>query len=177
MRIGIDVSQLAYPNTGVAIFLQNLLEKLFANDLKNEYVLFYSSLRRPVPQLLFALQKESKNISVKSFKFPPSLLHIIWNMVHFLPIESLIGPVDVFISSDWTQPPSKAKKLTILYDLIVYKYPEETAEKIVAVQRSRLEWVRKEVDKIICISRATKKDAMEILKIPENRLSVIYPGI
>ena len=104
-------------------------------------------------------------------------MDILWNKLHIIPIEAFTGPLDIFISSDWTQPPSKAKKTTSLYDLIVYKDPEETAEKIVTTQKKRLQWVKKEVDKIFCISKATKKDAIEILGIPENRLEVIYPGL
>lgn len=176
MRIGIDVSQLAYPKTGVANYLQNLVEAMVGSDSGNEYVLFYSSLRRKFDISWFNFQSKS-NVTIKQFKFPPTLLNILWNKLHILPIEALIGPIDVFISSDWTQPPSKAKKVTILYDLIVYKYPKETAEKIVTVQKKRLEWVKKEVDKILCISKATKKDAVEILHIPKDRLEVVYPGL
>jgi len=176
MRIGIDISQLAYPGTGVANYVKNFVEELVRQDRENDYVLFYSSLRKKIQFPMFNFQSNS-NVSLKQFKFPPSLLDLLWNRLHILPIEALIGPVDVFISSDWTQPPSKAKKVTILYDLIVYKHPQETAAKIVAVQKRKLKWVQKEVDKIICISEATKKDAEEILHIPQNRLEVIYPGI
>ena len=172
MRIGIDISQLAYPKTGVANYLRNLVTELIKKDTKNEYILFYSSLRRKLEDTF-----DSKNVTVKQFKFPPSLLTVLWNKLHILPIEWLIGPIDIFISSDWTQPPTSAKKMTILYDLIVYKYPKETSQKIIDVQKRKLHWVKKEVDKILCISNATKKDAEEILHIPENRLEVIYPGL
>lgn len=64
-----------------------------------------------------------------------------------------------------------------MYDLAVYKFPKETDRKIVEVQKRKLRWVKKESDIIFCISEATKKDAMEILGIEENRLKVIYPGI
>ena len=102
----------------------------------------------------------------------------MWNKLHIFPIESLIGEIDLFITSDWTEPPAKkAKKATIIYDLIVYKYPEETAERIVETQKRKLKWVKKESKIIFCISEATKKDAMEILEIEEKRLKVIYPGI
>ena len=115
---------------------------------------------------------------MKRFKMPPSLLDLLWNRMHILPIESLIGDVDVFITSDWTEPPTKkAKKMTILYDLVVYKYPQETAGKIVATQKRKLAWVTKETDMILCISEATKRDAIEILGIDEKRLKVVYPGI
>jgi Glycosyltransferase Family 4 len=177
MKIGIDISQLAYERTGVANYLGKLVESLVTRDKENEYVLFFSSMRRNFQFSIFNFQSNA-NVSIKQFKLPPSLLDLLWNRLHVLPIESLIGDVDVFITSDWTEPPAKkAKKMTILYDLIVYKYPEETAEKIVETQKRKLAWVKKESDAILCISEATKKDAINILGIEEKRLKVVYPGL
>lgn len=41
MVIGIDISQLAYPETGVANYLEKLVEELVKLDTKNEYILFF----------------------------------------------------------------------------------------------------------------------------------------
>ena len=175
MKIGIDISQTAYPATGVANYLKNLVKKLLEIDQKNEYVLFFSSLRKKCQ--MSNVKCQNQNVKLRTFKFPPILLDFLWNRWHVLPIEWLIWDVDVFITSDWTEPPTrKAKKATILYDLIVYKHPEETDKKIVTTQRRKLAWVKKESDVIFCISQATKKDAMEILGIEEKRLRVVYPG-
>lgn len=175
MRIGIDVSQLAYTNTGVANYLQNLVKAIIKSE-EHEYVLFYSSLRREIPSEVLKLSA-LKNVTLKTAKIPPLLLDVIWNRFHKIPIEKFTGPLDIFLSSDWTEPPTvKAKKATILYDLIIYKYPEETAEKIIAVQKRKLGWVKKETDIIFCISEATKKDAIE-LGFKKEKLSVIYPGL
>lgn len=176
MKIGIDISQLAYPNTGVANYLQNLVEKLVQVDTKDEYILFFSSLRGKLGSENLKL-KNNPNVQIKTFRIPPTILNILWNKLHVLPIENLIGDVDIFITSDWTEPPTKkAKKATILYDLIVYKYPKETAQKIVDVQKRKLKWARKESSMFFCISEATKNDAEEILGIAENKLRVVYPG-
>ncbi len=178
MRIGIDVSQMAYEQTGVGKYIKNLVSHLLKIDKENEYVLFFSSMRKHLKSQISNLKSTSQNLKIKEFRFPPMLLDFLWNRLHILPIEWLIGDIDVFISSDWTQPPTiKAKKATILYDLIVYKHPQETAKVIVDTQKRRLEWVKKECDTVFCISEATKKDAREILKIEEKRLEVIYPGI
>ncbi len=177
MKIGIDISQLAYEKTGVANYLKSLVSSLITLDKENEYILFYSSLRRNFQFSIFNFQSNS-NVTIKQYKFPPTILDLLWNKLHIMPIENLIGDVDVFITSDWTEPPTKrAKKMTILYDLIVYKYPQETADKIVATQKRKLAWVKKESDMILCISEATKKDASEILGINEKQLEVIYPGV
>lgn len=180
MRIGIDISQVVYEGSGVGEYIRSLVRELLRIDTKNEYVLFFSSMRKKFSPSTegFSFQSKPKNLEIKTYKFPPTLLDLIWNRLHIVPIEWFIGPVDIFISSDWTQPPTKkAKKVTILYDLIVYKYPEETAKKIVDVQKRRLAWVKKECDTIFCISESTKKDAMDVLGIEEKKLKVIFPGV
>lgn len=176
MRIGIDISQLAYSNTGVSNYLENLVGEMI-KDESCEFVLFFSSLRRSVPPCVQEFVKR-KNVSVKTFRYPPAFLHMMWNVVHKLPIEIFIGPLNWFITSDWTEPPvKKAKKATILYDLIVYKFPDETDGKIVNVQKKKLFWVKKESDLVFCISDSTKKDAKEILGISDSNLRVVYPGL
>lgn len=182
MKIGIDISQLAYEKTGVANYLTNLVQYLLKIDRENEYILFFSSLRRKIHNLKFiqeqSIQNYNPKLKIKNFKFPPLLLDFIWNKLHIFPVEWFIGDIDVFISSDWTEPPCrKAKKATILYDLIVYKYPEETDKKIVDTQRRKINWVRKECNLIFCISETTKKDAMDVLNIEERKLKVIYPSV
>ncbi len=176
MKIGIDVSQLAYSNTGVANYLENLVRELIKKN-DSEYVLFFSSLRRSVPPSVNEFVK-NPNVSLKTFKFPPAVLNLMWNSIHKFPVETFIGPVDLFITSDWTEPPTKkAKKATILYDLIIYKYPKETDNKIIKVQKKKLSWVKKESDLVFCISDSTKNDAKEILHIDKTKLKVIYPGL
>lgn len=176
MKIGIDISQLAYRNTGVANYLSQLVEHLVEMDKENEYILFYSSLRQRFKH--YDLRFKNENVKLKTFRFPPTVLDLLWNKLHIMPVENLIGDVDVFITSDWTEPPVKrAKKMTILYDLIVYKHPEETDQKIIETQKRKLKWVKEETDMVLCISKATQKDAREILGIEENRLSVVYPGV
>lgn len=185
MKIGIDISQLAYENTGVANFLKLLVQGLIKLDNKNEYVLFYSSLRKTIQSSEFIIQNGDtknqelpSNIQIKKFRFPPTALDFIWNKLHIMPIENFIGPVDVFITSDWTEPPVKrAKKATILYDLIVYKYPEETDKKIVNTQKRKLKWVKKETNMVFCISKSTADDAVQILGLDRDKLHVIYPGM
>lgn len=176
MKIGIDISQTAFENTGVSRYLESLVENLLKIDNRNEYILFFSSLRKNLNPKILNLANH-KNVKIKKFKIPPTMLDFVWNKIHILPLEWLVGNVDLFITSDWTEPPSKFKKATILYDLIAYRYPEGTDEKIISVQKRKLEWVKRESNIVFCISESTKKDAMEILHIEEDRLKVIYPGI
>ena len=184
MRIGIDVSQLAYDSTGVANYLSNLVFELIKNE-EHEFILFFSSMRgklqdpnSPSASLRASKFQANSNVKIKRFKLPPTLLDLIWNKLHILPIENFIGNVDVFITSDWTEPPSKhAKKATIIYDLIVLVNPDETDKKIVSVQKRKLKWVKKESDMVFCISKSTKSDIVKMLNIDSSKVHVIYPGL
>lgn len=177
MKIGIDISQIAY-GTGVGNYLQNLVEHLITYDKKNTYILFFSSLRGVLPNQFVEHVSQQKHATIIQAPLPPKLLDVLWNRMHIFPIEQFIGNVDLFITSDWTEPPARyAKKATILYDLIVYKFPEETATIIENTQKRKLAWVKKESDMIFCISDATRKDAEKILGIPKAKLAVIYPGL
>ena len=181
MKIGIDISQIIYEGTGVGKYTKCLIDNLLKIDRDCEYILFFSSLRRKIPNLKSQIsnkfQISNPKFQIKEFRIPPTLLDFLWNKLHVLPIEWLIGEVDVFFSSDWTQPPTiKAKKITTIHDLSVFKFPQEHHPKITAVQKRRLKWVKKECDFIICDSLAAKKDVMEILGIEKDKLKVIYPG-
>jgi len=189
MKIGIDISQISYEKTGVANYTRNLVQNLLTIDHKNEYILFFASLRKKY-QISTLRLRSGQEFKIKTFKLPQTLLDILWNRLHICPIEWFVGNVDVFITSDWLEPPTiRAKKITIIHDLSTYKYPEETHQKtefhigpltispnIVAVQKRKLNWVKKESNLIICVSEATKKDAMKILGVEEKRLKVIYEG-
>ncbi|MDO8503195.1 MAG: glycosyltransferase family 1 protein [bacterium] len=164
MRIGIDISQIVY-GTGVSNYTKNLVSALLKIDKKNEYVLFGGSIRR---------RKELLNYNAKVFPLSPTIADFVWNRLHTLPIEWLIGKIDIFHSSDWTQPPSHAFKVTTIHDLAPLRFPNTSHPKIVAVHKRRLEWVKKEVDKIIAVSEFTKREIVELLNIEEDRIVVIH---
>ncbi len=160
-----DISQIAHGG-GVATYTRNLSEKLSKfKDL--EMVYFYSSLRK-------AYHGPLKN--VKKYRLPPTLFEMLFNRWRNVGIEKFLGPLDVFHSSDWTQPPTKAKKITTYHDVIPLKYPQWSHPKIVSVHRRRLAIVEKEVDLIIAVSESTKKDLIEVSNIPEGKITVIYEG-
>lgn len=174
MKIGIDISQVVY-GTGVSVYTKNLVENLLKIDKENEFVLFGGSLRQfKVLKNQFSMKQ--RNLRMRYFRIPPSLADLIWNRLHVLRIERLVGKVDVWHSSDWTQPPSAAFKVTTVHDLAPMKYPAETDPKVVAVHRRRLEWVKREVDRIIAPSEATRRDLVEE-GFDEVKIRVIAEGV
>lgn len=161
-----DISQIAHVG-GVSVYTANLAEGL--SKVQNlEMVYFYSSLRKTYNGNL-------KN--VKSFRIPPSILEKLFNRWRKVGIEKFIGTVDIFHSSDWTQAPTKAKKVTTYHDLVPLIHPEWSHPKIVEVNKRRLKLVEQEVDMVICVSESTRNDLLKISNIPEKRTVVIYEGV
>ena len=173
MKIGIDISQIVY-GTGVSRYTVELVRNLARIDKKNQYVLFFSSLRREVASNQLPT---TSNFKLKKFKFPPTFLEFLWNRLHVVNIEKFLGDVDVFHSWDWYQPPTKAKKVTTVHDVSFLHYPEVFPKRTIRTQTNRLYWVKKEVDLVIADSKATKNDLVELLGFDEKKIKVIYLGV
>lgn len=175
MKIAIDISQVVYEGSGVARYTQSLIEAVLKYDQKNAYTFFFSSLRR---KLDYSLSKKitEKHI-LKRYYLPPTFLDILWNQLHLFSIDNFIGKNDLLVTSDWTESPSKAKKITVVHDLVYLKFPETLHKKIIDVQKRKLRWVKKESKLIIADSYNTKQDLIELLKIPRDKIEVVYPPV
>lgn len=171
MRIAIDISPIVY-GTGVSVYTKKLVENLLLIDDKNEYVLFGASLRKKQELVQFIDSVSEKLLKHKIVSIPPTLADVIWNRLHIIPIESFIGKVDIFHSSDWTQPPSSARTVTTVHDLAPIKFPESTHPKIVSVHTRRLQLVKKYIQKVIVPTKTTKADLVEF-GVKEKRIEVI----
>ncbi|MEK7090997.1 MAG: glycosyltransferase family 1 protein [Patescibacteria group bacterium] len=153
MKVGLDVSSIIY-GTGVSNYTLELLQ-----HLPQEIVVPFG----------FSLRRRQDHF----FPFPPTLMHYLWNKLHIVNVETLIGKIDVYHSSDWTQGPSRAKKVTTVHDLSPFLYPAETDPQIVAVHTARMKWVVKECDKIICVSNSTVGDLHRLFPQTVGRTIVI----
>ncbi len=180
MIIGIDISMLVYRGSGVANYTYNLVKNLLKYDKKNEYRLFYSSLRRP--RNFYYLDEFRKlGAKVYDYRFPPRVLKFLWNKRHLLPVEYLIGKVDVYHSSDFLRPPllKGTRGITTIHDLTWKIYPEFHTKDIIEAHERKMEKTIKYGDIIIVDSYNTKKDLLKYY--PEakkrNKIYVIYPGV
>ena len=179
MKIAIDISQIAYPGTGVANYTQILVRNLLKYDPHNFYLLFAYSLRNNsvFSEFFRSLSTDRSQADLKTFILPQSLANVIWNRLHLIGLEKLIGKIDVYHSSDWIQIPSEAKKITTVHDLIVYRFPLTSHPSIIRPQKVRLYHVKNDCQHILADSGSTKSDLIEILNINPGLITVVYPGI
>jgi glycosyltransferase involved in cell wall biosynthesis len=179
MRIGIDVSQVVYEGTGVARYVKNIVTAVVKESKEHEIVLFGGAIRQAdrLNDFIVEMHRLNPRVTGIILSLSPRFLDFLWNRLHVLPVERITGPLDVFWSSDWTQPPLiKAAGVTTIHDLSVLLFPESFDHSIVAVQRRRLKKAVKECSVFLCDSEATSKDAYKLLGIPKERLVTVYPG-
>lgn len=166
IKVGFDISQIIHPG-GVANYTKNLAAELQKNkDLSMTF--FFSALRK-------SYHGQLKN--VKKFRLPPTLFEVLFNRIRNVGIEKFLGPLDIYHSSDWVQPPTKAKKVTTYHDLIPLIHPEWSHPKIVSVNRQRLKLVEREIDIVIAVSEATKNDLLKVSTINPEKIVVIHEGV
>lgn len=161
MKIAIDISPVVY-GTGVSTYTKELVVNLLKIDKKNHYILFGGSLRRKQELWDYINTLRGTNFTGKVFTFPPSVADLMWNRLGMPPVETFIGEIDILHSSDWTEPPTRAKKITTIHDLTPILYPDWTHEKIEKVHKRKLKLTKKQVDHIIVPSETTKKDLVKL---------------
>lgn len=174
MKIAIDMSPIIY-GTGVSKYRENLVRNLLKIDNQNEYLLYGGSLRQ-LQNLKSKIQDiihNSSNAKSITYPIPPRLADILWNSLHILPIEKVIGEFDVLHTSDWSEPPTNLPKVTTIHDLVPLVLPKYTPRIIVDTHRERLKWVKKESQRIIVPSQATKDDMVK-LGFDQDKINVIY---
>lgn len=173
MKIAIDISQIIY-GTGVSVYTRNLVTNLIKLYPEDQYLLYGSSLRRQNELKSFC---QRLKVESKIFLMPPRLADLIWNSFHILPIEKIIGQVDLIHTSDWIEPPSKIPKVTTVHDLVPLKYKETTASNIYHTHRKKLAWVTRESKAIFAVSESTKKDLVQDLLIDPKKVFVTLEGV
>lgn len=178
MRIGVDISQVVY-GTGVSIYTRFLFKNLLKIDSQNEYLFIGGTIRQrnKLKSIAYEICSDRKNCTAKIYPISPKIADLLFNRIHFVPIELLVGKLDVFHSSDWSQPKSSAFKVTTIHDLAPIFLPQITPQNIIDTHKKRLMRVYKEVDRIIVPSNFTKNELLR-LGFPDEKIKVIYeaPG-
>lgn len=178
MQIGIDISQIVYEGTGVARFTYHLVKKILQKPSAHTWTFFFSSLKNELNE---DIHKEitASNHKLVRWYAPPRLLSALWNEPMWRSIAPVPGTFDLFISSDWTQPPSKIARYcaTVVHDVVFKKLPETVDPLILSTQSKRLVHVANECNLIWCDSKSTAADLNEFYPTIKGEVKVNYPGV
>lgn len=175
MKIVIDLRSLSSGTvSGVENYCMNLVESLLALDGKNQYWLFYNSIRaKQLPDFHYV------NSQVVQSRIPSKILNLAFKF-NFTSIEKFTGQSDWFFMPNLNQfSISPQTKLAItVHDLSPVVTPE-------FYNLKRRIWhkflnYKKAFDRanvLFAVSEYTKNDLIRIFNIDEKKIKVVYPGI
>ncbi|HWT79840.1 MAG TPA: glycosyltransferase family 1 protein [Candidatus Methylomirabilis sp.] len=174
MRIGIDireVSLLSRSKVGWYQYTYNLVANLLAIDAQNEYRLLSMLCRGKG----FGGDERIPTASVR--RLPGKLTGVLLERLS-LPIECLLGPLDVFHGPcDFLPRSLRSRRILTLHDLMALRRQEFIDPGWIASLRKRVCAAAKQADAIIAVSEFTKAEIVELLDIPPKRIRVIHNGI
>jgi glycosyltransferase involved in cell wall biosynthesis len=172
MRIAFDAKRAFQNNTGLGHYSRTLITALASMYPGHEYLLF-----TPRHTSLFDTS-QFNNISVitpaaihsKAF---PSAWRSKWvtkdlvrenvNLYHGLSHEIPVGIAHTAIPS-----------VVTIHDLIFERFPEQHKKIDRIIYRKKFKYASENADKVIAISAQTKKDLIELYKIPATKIEVCY---
>lgn len=186
MNIAIDISSLTSPiRTGVGEYTYEFLDALFRIDTQNQYFLFYNAFS-DVSE--FVPRWEQQNIHYVSTHWPNKLFHLCILFFRWPKIDTLIlkkmglknEKIDYFFSPNigFSSLTSKTKCILMIHDLSFEIMPECFSWKMRRWHKIlRPKKQCEKADIIITPSENTKRDVMDIYKIPGEKIRVLYPGL
>lgn len=170
MRIGID-GRAVGKNVGLGIYTSNLLRGLVRLKKKVEYVVYLT--RGGVRGLDSCLSKRIAWGSLESH-----MVGDFWEQV-VLPVELRNRSIDVYHGTNARLPISRstAKYVLTIHDLVPVLFPDLNTRAYSFYMAKAMRISAKMADLIIAVSNSTKKDAVERLGIPHEKIRVVYEGV
>jgi len=172
VRIGYDITPLSSARTGVGHYCFCLLKSLLASDTGHEYVGFASGSRPPV------LDELEDVLDRRRIPLPTRVMHHLWTLFRFPKVDTFLGGVDVFHATNYFVPPMRrARTVVTVHDLAILVHPEWCSPKIRRFFPGQIARCIREADAVIACSESTKSDAVRLLGVDPQRVTVAYEGI
>jgi glycosyltransferase involved in cell wall biosynthesis len=175
MRIGIDYTSAATQGAGIGRYTRELLRALLALPSDNRYSFFYASRKR--------IDESSLQSPTSNFHHLPvhdKWLMRVWHRLRMpIPVELIIGKVDLFHSPDFTLPPTLPGVPTLLtvHDLSFIRDPDSAWPSLRVFLNKAVPRSVKRATHVLADSQATKNDLVELFGTPAEKITVLYSGV
>lgn len=177
MVIGIDGKPLLMQKTGSGIYTDRLLAAISSLDERLSFRVYLpfslAQLGREAARYTEELQQQhTDRVSFAGSCFPPKLRRWVWQHSNMMPMERIIGEVDLFHATNLVMPPlRRAKGVFTVYDLTFMLFPDFHVKGMQSFARETKRSAER-ADGLIAISEHTRQDAIEHLGIPAERIKV-----
>jgi glycosyltransferase involved in cell wall biosynthesis len=176
VRIVVDVAPLSHQRTGVGNYIRGSLLGL-AQAGAGDLVAFAPASRagrRTIERSLDGVAAERRLPVVPA----AHALRTAWSRLGAPPLETVVGPFDVFHFSDWMYPPQRRGiRSTMIHDLVPLHFPDWVHRRTARMHGAKYGHAARACDVVVVNSRFTADDVAETLAIDRDRIHVAYPGV
>jgi glycosyltransferase involved in cell wall biosynthesis len=157
-----------YRSAGVSTYILNLLLHLPRECPEHSYVAFVAP--------------DAPLSSVREVAFAPAsthnpMLRIAWEQLA-LPFQARSRRVDLLHGTVNAIPVlAPVPAVVTVHDLAFLRHPERFRPGRVAYLKAAVSISLKRARRVIAVSQSTKSDLMHLLAVPEERVTVVYPGV
>lgn len=172
MRVGIDYTSAVQQKAGIGRYTRGLVAGLIRFDQDNRYVLF-SAGKDP------EYRYWPRNFSLKELPISDQKLAALWQRLRLpLPVELITGLVDIYHSPDFVLPPVLAARTVLtVHDLSFMRHPECSSQALLDYLMEAVPRSVERADLIVADSKSTRRDLIDLLQVPEEKILVLYPGL
>lgn len=174
LKVTMDITPLRGNKTGVGNYVHYLLKFLlqtYPNLVIQGLSFGFHRFSNETKELIHKL-KLKKHIPV-----PTRIFISLWKVFPIVNLDTLIQLYDVYHATNYYLPPlRKTKSVLTIYDLSFIKTPQYADKKIYKLFAPTIKSSAYRATRIITCSNYSKKDIIELLNIPEEKIVVAYPG-
>lgn len=169
MKIAFDAKRFFHNTSGLGNYSRDLVRILSEYRPDYEYLLLNKNKSERGKDILdrpnVAFVQTSKGNLSRQFKMGKDAQKLGADIFHGLSGE---------LPLKWDKKP--IKKVVTIHDLIFVRYPQYYSFFDRKIHFWKFKKAAEMADKIIAISEQTKRDIIQYLKVPENKIEVIYQG-
>ncbi len=173
MRIAVDYTPALRQRGGIGRYTRGLFRALASIDRSREYVLLIS---HDAPSDDFPWPD---NFTFERLPMSERLATIVWQRLRLpIPAEAFVGPVGIYHSPNYVLPSlRKASPIVTIHDLSFWKLPEYAEPSLREYLMSAVPRAASSAGHILADSESTRKDIVELLGTPPEKVSVVYSGV
>ncbi len=175
MKIGFDLRPFLSGETGVGVYMKNLLFAMAKIERNDKFFLFSSSFKERFPKEKIP---KFKNMKFRDMRIPVSMLNFFWFRLSFPPLGSFFGEkLDITHSPGPMILPGGKKKIITVHDLSFIDEPDLVMPEAVKYYSGKIGRSIEKADAVIAVSEFTRSRIGEVFgKNAYDKTTVIYHG-
>lgn len=174
MKIGLEIQSILKDKTGVGWYTQKIIENFNNSEIEFEGYGFNFLNRNDIKE---ELEHLNFNCKINNF-IPYSIYRRIWKFIPISYNTLFNSDVDIYHFFNYIVPPKiNGKVIVTVYDMVYKVYPETMTKRNYERLDKELKRSVDRADKIITISKNSKKEIVKFLDVDEAKIEIVYPGI